>query len=65
MFSLRKKSHRRDLITLYNFLKRGCSKMGICLFSWVTVIGREVMASNCVRDGQVGHQEKIILRKSG
>lgn len=43
MLPLEKRRLGGDHVTLYIYLERGCSKVGVCLFSQVTAIGQGKM----------------------
>jgi len=48
---LEKRRLMGDLITFYNCLKACCGKVGVGLFSQLTMMEREGMALHCARGG--------------
>lgn len=61
LFILQRRRIRGHFITLYNYQRRGCGKVGVGFFFQVTAMEQGEMASICARGVQVGYQEKLIL----
>ena len=55
--------HGAGLITHYSCLKGGCGEVGVGLFSQITAIGWEGMASGCARGGSGWIYGKISSQK--
>jgi len=51
LFSVEERRLREDLTALHNCLRGGCCEVGAGLFSQITVIGGELMASSRSRGG--------------
>lgn len=63
LFILKKKSLGGDLLTLYNSLKEGCSKVEVDLFFQITRDSNEEIDSSCTRGGLLGIRESVFTER--